>query len=313
MGRRLGPPGSGAGHPSGAGHLAGADPGRIPEPPDPTRIAAIKPAGAQPVYDGYGVELDVDGRGYPASLYELSPGILSARYRVPNELAHGVATLGLARVISSVSHDIVTPIGSWTMALDQPETGDLLLNLEMGAIPNALSLPLLVQQGYRVTVAYAAAGDSTAEAGQKVLAIEVDTRPTSQPAAAAYHYTYTAAVQIAGGQLRSTLVEQPNEPTAAGLMYSGSLVIDTRDVGLQIAVEIGREWNPSGQLIFETFDTWTVGLKPLRQAGPLGVDLPATSDAPDSAGGGYSLTFHASQAGTQITLNVTLAVSDATR
>ncbi len=284
-----------------------------PTPSDLTLIAAIKPTGAQPVYNGYGVELDFGGRVYPASLYELSSGILSARYRVPNELAHGVAALGLARVISSVSHDIVTPIGSWTMSLDPPETGELLLNLEMGAIPNALSLPLLVQQGYGITVAYAAAGENIAGPGQKVLSIEVDTRPFPRPPAAAYRYTYTASVHIAGGQLRSTLVEEPGEPTAAGLVYSGSLVIDTRDVGQQIDVDIGREWNPSGQLIFETFDTWTVDLKPLRRAGPSGVDLAATSDAPDSAGSGYSLTFHASQAGTQITFNVTLAVSGATR
>jgi hypothetical protein len=113
--------------------------------------------------------------------------------------------------------------------------------------------------------------------------------------------SFAAMVQIAGGALRAPLERQVAES------YGGELVIDTRDVGAVVHVQVGRQrLDPP---IYESFAAWAVDLERLRDsAGGQVVLLVAhvppdlTSAAPASIAGGYTFTVLGRREGMRMTL-----------
>jgi hypothetical protein len=114
-------------------------------------------------------------------------------------------------------------------------------------------------------------------------------------------YSFAAMVQITGGALRAPLDRQVAES------YGGELVIDTRDVGAVVNVQVGRQrLDPPS---YESFAAWRVDLERLREsAGGQVVLLVAhvppdlTSAAPASVAGGYTFTVLGRREGTRMTL-----------
>lgn len=262
-----------------------------PETPPLTVITEVAPPGASPVYDGYGVELLVDGRRYPAALYEVD-GILTARYRVPASLARGEATLGLAGVISSFSHDIVSPIAQWTIPLAPPDSYALVFNIEgrAGGADQASA-------GFVLSVIY------TPDLDGLTLSVEVIPHPPSVNPAP--EYRYAISTEITGGTLRAPLM-----PGADGTQ-TVALVIDSVDVGRQIELAISYHPRGDGLQISEVFGAWQLPLRQLRRQDGI-VELlvehvppdPTLQNATSPMRTGYTITVRGRQEEGRITLFV---------
>jgi hypothetical protein len=133
-------------------------------------------------------------------------------------------------------------------------------------------------------------------------------RPPWLPALEPRSYSYTVSIAIAGGLLRTAL-----EPNLAEV-YSGSVLIDSRDVGKKLVIDLGRQWEEHGLIISEAFGFWEVELKRLRKSRGGLVELlvehvpPAlTLDAgPSPVANGYTLTVLGRREGSRLTLFVEL-------
>jgi hypothetical protein len=92
-------------------------------------------------------------------------------------------------------------------------------------------------------------------------------------------YRYEVSMTIVGG-----LVRVPLEPSSLLEVHNGTVFVGTADVGSTLTLEISRNWTQGGLLIFEPFDAWTIGLKPLRKSRAGLVDLLVAHVPPASAG-----------------------------
>jgi hypothetical protein len=291
-----------------------------------TAVFQVVPDGASPVYDGYGVELVIAGRRYPGQLFGAAADHLSTAFSVPETLAGGEATLHLAKVSSSYSHDIVAPIGDWQVPLARLESiraKSTLLDKRVEAEPLRVDAPSLVQAGYEIIVRASPAANSA-----HLLAIDVLAHPAVRnqiegndgifgwPVVAQLgqqrgprEYRYEVSMVIVGG-----LVRVPLEPSSLAEVHNGTVFVGTADVGPTLALEISRTWTQGRLLLFEPFDAWTIGLKPLRKSRGGMVQLlvahvpPAEAgpNGPDPVASGYTLTVLGSRQGTELTLSFEL-------
>lgn len=129
--------------------------------------------------------------------------------------------------------------------------------------------------------------------------------PENQPPV----YRYAVLMEITGGTLRDTLDSDLAE------VHSGSVVIDSADVGKIVVVEVGRQWQEGGLTIFESFAAWDVKLKKLRKSRGGIVELLVVFEPPGSANGvpgpiasGYTFTVLGRRDGSRLTLFMELVL-----
>ena len=122
-------------------------------------------------------------------------------------------------------------------------------------------------------------------------------------------YRYAVLMEITGGTLRDALDSDLAE------VHSGSVVIESADVGKAVVVEIGRQWEESGLTIFESFGAWDVKLKPLRRSrGGLVVLVvhfeppSAATGVPEPIASGYTFTVLGRRDGSRLTLFMELVL-----
>ena len=127
--------------------------------------------------------------------------------------------------------------------------------------------------------------------------------PTDQPRV----YTYAVSMDITGGQLRAVLRRSPTQA------FTGSIVIETADVGETLVAEPGQQWDEGGLTIFQSFGPWQVPLGALRKshAGPvelLVVHQPPSADpgVPGPIARGFTFTVIGRRNGPQLTLSMEL-------
>ena len=96
-----------------------------PTPPSLATIAQIRPdeSAARP-YQYLGTVLTVAGQGFIAELEQVEPGRYYAAYRIPFPRLGREASLELADIQATASHDSWTSLGRWQISLDPivPET-----------------------------------------------------------------------------------------------------------------------------------------------------------------------------------------------
>ena len=129
-------------------------------------------------------------------------------------------------------------------------------------------------------------------------------------------YAYEVSMVIVGG-----VVRVPLERTSLLEVHDGFVHLARADVGSTLALEISRSWTQGRLHIFETFDAWTIGLKPLRKSRGGMVELlvahvpPALvgPNGPDPVASGYTFTVLGWRDDTELTLDFELVWPIATQ
>ncbi|MEP7158859.1 MAG: hypothetical protein ABI797_05495 [Chloroflexota bacterium] len=120
-------------------------------------------------------------------------------------------------------------------------------------------------------------------------------------------YRYVVSIEITGGTLGVALAE--GRPNA----HAGSVVIDPRDVGDVVVIDVGRQWTQDGLTILEQFGSWGVELTALRD-GQRGQTLllveyvpPGATGVPGPIVNGYTFTVLGRRDGSRLELFMELA------
>jgi hypothetical protein len=121
-------------------------------------------------------------------------------------------------------------------------------------------------------------------------------------------YSYAVSMDITGGQLRAVLEQGPTHAS------TGSVVIETGDVGETLVAEPGQQWVEDGLTIFQSFGVWQVPLGALSKSHAGQVELlvvhqPPSADpgVPGPMASGFTFTVLGRRNGTHLTLTMEFA------